>query len=132
MKIGFDYWQVISHYPDQIAHLMFGLLELGGDEIHVISAIGKGRAGTIRGEVEKAFDNSSYMVEEDSYQVHEVVFDNPKQSPELKLAKCKELGITMFFDDRDDVCRLLNANGIMAMRVTRKDNSTYDLQAERS
>ena len=37
----------------------------------------------------------------------------------------------MFFDDRDDVCRELNKAGIMAMRVTRKDNSTYDLGAER-
>lgn len=63
--------------------------------------------------------------------VHEVVFDSPKESPELKLAKCQELGIEMFFDDRDDVCRLLNKHGIVAMRVTRKDNSTYDLEAER-
>jgi acid phosphatase class B len=131
MKIGFDYWQVISHYPDQIAHLMFGLIEIGGSEIHVISAVGKNRVGTVQAEVEKAFDNSEYLVEPEDYTVHEVVFDNPSQSPELKLAKCKELGITMFFDDRDDVCRLLNKNGIMALRVTRKDNSTYDLGAER-
>jgi acid phosphatase class B len=130
MKIGFDYWQVISHYPNQIAHLMFGSQALGGDEIHVISAIGKGRAGTIRQEVERAFENSDYMVDEDTYEVHEVVFNNPKQSPELKLAKCKELGIELFFDDRDDVCRLLTANGILAMRVTRKDNSKYDLESE--
>ena len=37
----------------------------------------------------------------------------------------------MFFDDRDDVCKLLNKNGILGLRVTRKDNSTYDLDAER-
>jgi hypothetical protein len=36
----------------------------------------------------------------------------------------------MFFDDRDDLCRLLNQHGIVAMRVTRKDGSMYDLGAE--
>jgi len=131
VKVGFDYWQVISHYPDQIAQLMFGQLELGC-EVHVISAIGKGRVGTIRHDVQETFDASHYLVEPDSYQVHEVVFDNPKQSPELKLAKCQELGIDIFFDDRDDVCRLLNQNGILAFRVPRKDNSTYDLSGERT
>jgi len=127
MRIGFDYWQVISHYPDSIGHIMLALLRMG-DELHVISAVGKGRAGTVKKEVDAALDDRFAGTE---YTVHEVVFDNPSQSPELKLAKCQELGITVFFDDRDDVCRLLNKHGILAMRVTRKDNSTYDLEAER-
>ena len=63
--------------------------------------------------------------------IHTVVFEHPSESPALKVAKAKELGLDMFFDDRDDVCRELNKAGIMAMRVTRKDNSTYDLGAER-
>jgi len=124
MTVGFDYWQVISHYPTQLAELADALYEAGWT-IHVISAIGKGRIGTIATDVHKHWPTFPDDL------IHEVIFDNPKQSPELKLAKCKELGIQMFFDDRDDVCRLLNANGIVAMRVTRKDNSTYDLGAER-
>lgn len=135
MKIGFDYWQVISHYPEKIGHLMFILgSAMPDDEVHVISAIGKGRIGTIKGEVYKSLNNAgwgtpNWCVKPEN--IHEVVFDSPKESPELKLALCKELGLEIFFDDRDDVCRLLNANGILAMRVTRKDNSTYDLDAER-
>ena len=130
MKIGFDYWQCISHYPNEFRELL-GAFENFADDVYVISAIGKGRIGTIANEIKqiKGWDNFN----ENWYneRVIEVVFDSPKESPELKLAKCKELGIEMFFDDRDDVCRLLNANGIMALRVTRKDNSTYDLDAER-
>lgn len=123
MKIGMDWWQVISHYPDQLAEIVEALVE-HGDEVHIVSAIGSPRIGTIAGEVAKlwpAFDSSM---------VHEVVFDDPKESPELKLAKCQELGITIFLDDRDDVTRLLTKNGILALRVTRKDNSVYDLGAE--
>lgn len=124
MKIGMDYWQVISHYPEQMG-VLADALYLFDQDVHVISAIGKDRIGTIADEVCKVWGDFRRE------KIHEVVFDNPSQSPELKLAKCKELGITMFFDDRDDVCRLLNKNGILAFRVTRKDNSTYDLGAER-
>jgi acid phosphatase class B len=121
--VGFDYWQVISHYPKQFRHLS-KMFRANGDQVVVISAIGKDRVGTVAREVsKKGFDLKLHSV-------YEVVFDDPKQSPELKLAKCQELGVEMFFDDRDDVCRLLNAHGILALRVTRKDNSTYDLGAE--
>lgn len=137
MIIGFDYWQVISHYPDQIGHLMFALrhaprLSAESDhEIHVISAVGSARIGTIEREVFNVLLDAGFESDHLLDGIHEVVFDDPSQSPELKLAKCLELGIDMFFDDRDDVCRVLNAHGIAAMRVTRRDNSTYDLGAER-
>lgn len=124
MIVGFDYWQVISHFPEQIEATM-GALDNDGHEVHVISAIGKDRVGTIPGNVR------AYIPWLPDSRIHEVVFNDPKQSPELKLAKCQELGLTVFYDDRDDVCRLLNKNGILALRVTRKDNSTYDLEAER-
>jgi hypothetical protein len=122
MKVGLDYWQVISHYPDHFKALGQALA-CAGHLVHVISAVGKSRAGTVKAEVERlGFD----------VPVHEVVFDNPEQSPELKLAKCRELGIEIFYDDRDDVCRLLAKHGILAMRVTRKDGSIPDLEAERT
>jgi acid phosphatase class B len=121
--VGFDYWQVLSHYPDQISHLM-ELHALAGDPVHVVSAIGRGRIGTVAAEVRAVTDIP---------QVHEVVFAHPRESPILKLAKCRELGIEVFYDDREDVCRLLNASGILALRVTRRDDSSpnNDLGAER-
>ena len=117
MRIGFDYWQVISHFTDHVKDFV-DAMEMGGHEVVCISAVGLKRKGTVEPAVRAlGFD----------IPVHEVVFDNPKQSPELKLAKCQALGIEAFFDDRDDVCRLLNKHGIMAMRVTRLSNTTYDL-----
>jgi len=124
MKVGFDYWQVVSHYPQYFSQLAMAHRE-NGSEIVIISAVGKDRVGTVQAEIDKIGTFSNAV------KVYEVVFDNPAESPELKLAKCLELGVTVFYDDRDDVCRLLNKHGILAMRVTRKDNSTYDIKAER-
>lgn len=124
MIVGFDYWQVISHYPDYFRQLA-DMHREAGIEVVIISAVGDRTAGTVEPDVRRlGFSNA--------IPVHEVRFKHPRESPELKLAKCKELGVTVFYDDRDDVCRLLNANGIMALRVTRRDGSAYDLGVERS
>ncbi len=120
MIIGFDYWQVLSHYPEQIRHLI-ELHAAAGDPVHVVSAIGAGRIGTVEGDV-----HSITTIP----QVHEVVFNDSRESPALKLAKCRELGIEVFYDDREDVCAILNRNGILAMRVARRDGSAHDLDAE--
>ena len=119
MIVGFDYWNVLSHYPRQIGHLM-AVHEAAGDEVHVISAIGRGRIGTVEAEVRVVSDVPT---------VHEVVFSHSRESPELKLAKCFELGIEIFYDDREDVCRLLAQNGILALRVPR-GGQAGDEQAE--
>ncbi len=123
MTVGFDYWQVISHYPDYFRQLADMHREAGW-KVVVISAVGDRTAGTVEADVRRL--GISNEVE-----VHEVKFEHPREAPELKVAKCKELGVSVFYDDRDDVCRLLNANGIVAMRVTRQDGSTYDLGSER-
>lgn len=121
MIVGFDYWHVLSHYPRQIGHLI-SVHAAAGDEVHVISAIGRGRVGTVEAEV---------RVVSDVPVVHEVVFSHTRESPELKLAKCFELGIEIFYDDREDVCRLLARNGILALRVPRGDQ-VGDEAAERT
>jgi acid phosphatase class B len=119
--VGFDYWQVLSHYPEQIRHLI-EVHERAGDTVHIISAIGRGRIGTVEPEVRAVTPLP---------EVHEVVFRHPRESPYLKLAKCQELGIEIFYDDRDDVCRVLTKHGILALRVTRRD-AAEDLDAERT
>jgi acid phosphatase class B len=119
--VGFDYWNVLSHYPRQVSHLM-AVHQAAGDEVHVISAIGHGRIGTVEAEVREVTDVPT---------VHEVVFRHTRESPELKLAKCFELGIEIFYDDREDVCRLLAANGILALRVPR-GGQAGDEAAERA
>ena len=87
MKIGLDYWQVISHYPEYFRELARAHLARSS-EVHVISAIGTDRSGTVAHEVAGlGIPNSG---------VHEVVFRHSGESPELKLAKCLELGIQVF------------------------------------
>lgn len=121
MNIGIDYWQVISHYPGYFRPLAQRALS-NGDRVYIVSAVGKDRAGTVRAKVVDLKVPFTQCVE--------LLFQHPSESPALKLAECKRLGITVFYDDRDDVCRLLTKEGILAMRVGRKDNSTYDLEAE--
>lgn len=121
MNIGIDYWQVISHYPGYFRRLAQQALS-NGDRVFIVSAVGKDRAGTVRSKVVDLGIPFTQCIE--------LLFQKPEQSPALKLAECKRLDITVFYDDRDDVCRLLTKNGILAMRVGRKDNSTYDLEAE--
>jgi hypothetical protein len=121
VKIGLDYWHVCSDHPGYFAALSRAHL-WAGDEVHVISAIGRSRSGTILAEVHSLA--IPYTA------VHEVVFMHPRESPRLKLAKCLELGITVYYDDRDDVCRLLAGRGILALRVTREE-AAGDVAAER-
>ena len=121
MIVGFDYWQVLSHYPDQMAHLI-RMHDLVGDAVHVVSAIGVSRIGTVEAEV-----RAISAVPE----VHEVVFAHPSEAPALKLAKCRELGIELFYDDREDVCRLLSDHGVLALRVPRRHDVQGDVAAER-
>jgi hypothetical protein len=122
VKIGLDYWNVISHHPD-FFRIMAAEMIAGGHEVHVISAIGPKRAGTILNEVAR--------LDIPVTGVHEVVFSHPRRSPELKTARALELGITAFYDDRDDVCAAMTAAGILALRVTRTRPGS-DVAAERA
>lgn len=129
MKVGIDYWQVLSHYPEYFCMLIKQTMSSGSNEVHIISAIGKNRVGTIQSDVDKVLlDNGLSAFKP---YVHEVVFDRSYKSPEKKLEKCLELGIDVFYDDRGDVCRLLHEHGILTMRVTRIDGRNNDIQAER-
>ena len=121
-KIGLDYWQVCSHWP--YFRQLSDALRAAGYEVHVVSSVGRKSAGTVApGLAERGIEVDG---------VHERLFRHPRESPALKLAACLELGIGVFYDDREDVCDLLNANGIMAMRVPRRAAGQTDLEAERT
>lgn len=121
MKIGLDYWNVISHHPVYFRELAAGALA-AGHEVHVLSSIGRVRSGTIAADV--AVCGVPVTA------VHELVFAHPRESPALKTARAVELGITVFYDDRDDVCRAMTGAGTLAMRVTRPGRVS-DTRAER-
>jgi len=122
MKIGLDYWQVCSHYPEYFRVLAELWRTCDDNRVYILSAVGQDRVGTVQAAVE------ALNIPHNG--VFEVVYDDVRQALALKLAKCLELGITVFYDDREDVCRVLNRHGILALRVLRKDNSPYDLGAE--
>lgn len=124
-RIGFDYWQVLSHFKDECSFMTSAFISEGA-ELHVISAVG---ANHTPDSVIEAVERLQYPFKREN--IHAVEFKHPSESPDLKVKLALELGLDMFFDDRDDVCRAMNKAGIMALRVTRKDNSTYDLGAEK-
>lgn len=121
MKAGFDYWNVCSDHPEIFRDLAVALLR-SGHEVHVVTAIGKNRKGTIAGEVQ---DLGIPVTA-----VHEVIFRHPRQSPELKVAKALELGLDVFWDDRDDVCYAMTEAKILACRVTRPGPRKVDIAVE--
>ena len=94
MKIGFDYWQVISHYPKHIKELI-GSLENNANDTYIISAVGKNRIGTVAAEIKKIPEFSRFSDRYIKDRVHEVIFDHPRESPELKVALALELGLDM-------------------------------------
>jgi hypothetical protein len=116
VRVGFDYWNVISHYPAQFGLMAHALID-AGHEVFVISAIGRNRLGTITDEVTALGVPFT--------EVHEIVFSHPRESPALKTAKALKLDIDVFYDDRDDVCRAMAGTGkILALRVTRPGRGT--------
>jgi hypothetical protein len=121
MRIGLDYWQVCSHWP--YFRELVAALRGAGHEVHVISAVGRKSQGTVR----PGLDALGISCDG----VHELLFAHPRESPALKLAACRELGIEVYYDDRQDVCDLLVSQGILALRVPRRQSGLSDLQAER-
>jgi hypothetical protein len=119
--IVLDYWQTISHYQEYFKEFAQQMLD-AGHEVHIVTAVGEERAKRVFADINKTGVPHTKK--------HKVIFKDPSESPALKLKKCQQIGATVIYDDRDDVCRLMNKNGIVAMRVTRKDNSTYDLESE--
>lgn len=117
MKVGLDFWQTITRDPAIFRDLADSLLRQG-HEVHVITAIGAKRAERIIDDVTATGVPMTKL--------HYLIFQHPNEAPELKLAKCQELGIDMMVDDRRDICQLLNTNGIIALQIMRKDNRDYD------
>lgn len=117
MRIGFDFHNVLDAYPYQVGNLILHLAQ--HNEVHIISAIGPKRKGTIADKVRD-------LIGSPNVQVHEVVFKSPAQSPYLKASKAKELGLHIFFDDRADVCDAMNEEGILCFKVPRPEMSDVE------
>lgn len=108
MIVGLDYWDTITKNVKVFSSLASALIS-EGHTVYIVSAVGSVRIKTTRDDIE-ALDipNEGIFVLE---------FKHHSEAPQLKLGCCKALGVQMFYDDRRDICELLNANGIVACQV---------------
>lgn len=110
MRVGFDFHNVLDAWPNHITNLMLRHINYG-DYVCVISAVGRGRKGTVADQVH------SYTPYVDA--IFEVAFQYPGQSPQLKVAQAKALNLHIFYDDRQDVCDAMTEAGILCFKVPR-------------
>ena len=108
MNIGIDYYDTITRYPDKFKQLTVDLMRTG-NKLHIISAVKRENEDKLL----KALRKLSIQCDS----IEPLIFLNQHEVPQLKLEKCIELSIDMMFDDRQDVCELLNKHGILACHV---------------
>jgi hypothetical protein len=106
MNIGFDYSGTMDTYPQGFTEIGKGIQALGG-KVYIISAVGFGD-----------LDFDQVIIKEFPW-VDEVITFEAVNTPQQKLEICNKYGVTMFFDDRKEICDHLNLNGVVAFRVWR-------------
>lgn len=116
MRVGIDFWNVISQHPAYFKELSKSLM-WNENDVYIISAVGnrqlKKYANTHEGYIEtiKGF----------KVPCTEIILcdfgDDDSLIPEMKLAECKRLMIDMFYDDRPSTIELLHQNSIAAFLV---------------
>ncbi len=116
MKIGVDYYNTITRLPE-LFKLINSILAVKECEIIIVTAVAKKEhdpeGKLYRARVEKDLQEKNIYYD----QIIVVEFTEPKEVPYLKLEVCQKYDIEYFFDDRNDVCTLLQESGIIAAKV---------------
>ena len=113
MIYGFDWWKTLSHHQETLMPLIRALA-LAGHDIWVISACGYDRSKSTPEAIWEALDRYGLK---SHVSVQMVIWDiDQKDAPRLKYEACKELGVDLFFDDREDTCDYLSSRGIPCFR----------------
>lgn len=108
MTYGFDYYDTITKYRKEFRKLLTDL-KASGNTVYIVSAVKRVNTQRLKDSVRHS------KVPHD--ELHIVIYDNYTDVAALKLDVCKRLGIRCFFDDREDVCRILAAAGIITCQV---------------
>ncbi len=108
MTYGFDYWKTISTHQEVLLPMIHALVS-AGHKVYIISAASVKREQTTPEEINK-------LGLPEGVEIHMCIWSYHQEAPQLKLQKCKELGVDMFFDDREDTCQYLSENGIPCFR----------------
>lgn len=111
--VGFDYYGTITHFSQQLAEIASSLKKVYNYRIVVISAFGNHSSSAYEQNCKTKLLELGFFYDE----IHTIPFNDESEVPELKLKKCQELGVTIFFDDRADVAELLTQNGIMGLKT---------------
>lgn len=115
MKVGLDFWNCISQFPDHYREMARALMACG-NEVHVISAYGDRQLAKYENDV----DGYRRLIE--SYQIpcsalHLVYFDlDDKKIPELKWEIIAKYGIDVMIDDNPRIVAYLHERGVMALQ----------------
>lgn len=115
MIVGFDFFHTINEFPEMMAGLSQFFKEQGHSVV-VISAIDRVH------DENKYFDKVAEFCEKIGFQydkIHVLLFTAPTEIPELKLQVAKKVGVSLFFDDRNDVVQTMNTYGIKGIWVKR-------------
>jgi uncharacterized HAD superfamily protein len=113
MNIGFDFHRTIDLYPKEFS-VLIGSLVSERNNISIISAVGK------KVNTKNYRQRVVEFLEENSIPFHHfeiIVFQDKSEIPKLKLESCKRNEISMYFDDRADVCDILIKNNILSFKV---------------
>lgn len=113
MIIGFDWYNTITRH-EQLLTAFSKILKASGHKVYVITAAQKHlELPDYANKVKDHLDSIGF--ERDG--ICAFGWNESRDIPGLKLEKCQELQVEYFFDDRSDVCYVLEQNGIKACNV---------------
>ena len=116
MKVGIDFWNCITQFPDEYREFARSLM-YGGAEVYIISAYGNRQLAKYDSDPEK------YKASIESYAIPhsgiELVYfgDDDKKIPEMKYEVIMKLGISLMIDDRPSTIQYLHERGICALQM---------------
>lgn len=117
MKLGIDWDGTMASYPNAFRRLV-----KFATEVHVITLNPYLELETVRIAMELDKDMSDVKVRKHVYP-HEILGHDETLAPEWKSDKCNELGIDIFFDDREDICQMVEQTSCAAViHVTERAN----------
>lgn len=117
MKLGIDWDGTMASYPEA-----FRRMAKLATEVHVITLNPYLELETVRIAMELEKDMTEIKVRKHVYPHHILGYEE-HLAPEWKTEMCNELGIDIFFDDREDICQMVEQLSCAAViHVTEREN----------
>ena len=108
MNLAIDYYGTIEKNPRHYRRLAEAVRG-GGGAVFIISAVEAPNVGRAERDIKKA------RVPNDG--VHVITYDKYLAVPKLKLAKCKELEVSVLIDNRADTVAVVSRHRIVGLKA---------------